>query len=144
MAEQGCLLSSCAGNRAEGSNPSLSAARLRTTPGFMASSSSLRSFSLPMLLAFGLAGALALSAPALAQPTGGVGGVVEDATGAVLAGARVTLVETGRGLSRTQAAGANGRFGFAGLRPGRYAVSAAHPGFAEGVSVEGLADEVRS
>ena len=33
MAEQGCLLSSCAGNRAEGSNPSLSAARLRSTPG---------------------------------------------------------------------------------------------------------------
>ena len=138
MAEQGCLLSSCAGNRAEGSNPSLSAARLRSTPGFVASGSRLRSFSLPALLA------LALSAPAFAQPTGGVGGVVEDATGAVLAGARVTLVETGRGLSRAQAAGANGRFGFAGLRPGRYAVSAAHPGFAEGVSVEGLADEVRS
>ena len=140
MAEQGCLLSSCAGNRAEGSNPSLSAARLRSTPRFVASSSRLRSFSLPMLLAFGLAGALALSAPAFAQPTGGVGGVVEDATGAVLAGARVTLVETGRGLSRAQAAGANGRFGFAGLRPGRYAVSAAHPGFAEGAPVEVLVE----
>ena len=135
MAEQGCLLSSCAGNRAEGSNPSLSAARLRSTPGFVASGSRLRSFSLPMLLALGLAGALSLPAPGLAQPTGGVGGVVEDATGAVLAGARVTLVETGRGLSRTQAAGANGRFGFAGLRPGRYAVSAAHPGFAEAAPV---------
>ena len=139
MAEQGCLLSSCAGNRAEGSNPSLSAARLRTTPGTAASGSSLRSFSLPMPFALVLAGALALSPPAFAQPTGGVGGVVEDATGAVLAGARVTLVETGRGLSRTQVAGANGRFGFAGLRPGRYAVSAAHPGFPEGAAVDAKA-----
>lgn len=79
---------------------------------------------------------LALPALSFAQPTGGVDGVVEDATGAVLPGARVTLVETGRGLSRTQAAGATGRFGFAGLRPGRYLVSAAHPGFAEAAPVE--------
>ena len=111
MAEQGCLLSSCAGYRAEGSNPSLSAAALAL-----------------LLAASGAAGAV--------QPTGGVDGVVRDATGGVLPGARVVLVHTGRGLRRAQAAGPSGRFGFAGLPPGDYFISATHPGFRDSPPTE--------
>ncbi len=124
MAEQGCLLSSCAGFRAEGSNPSLSAGR-----------------------AFLLL--LALASPAAAfQPSGGVDGVVADQTGGVLPGARVTLVLAGRGVRRTQVTGPSGRFGFSGLRPGDYRILATHPGFQDSppaeVSVEaGSIAEVR-
>ena len=99
MAEQGCLLSSCAGYRAEGSNPSLSAAppaRCRL----------LAAATLSAFLA-------ALPTPGTAQPTGGMDGVVLDATGGVLSGARVSLVLQGRGVRREQAAGPSGRFGFA-------------------------------
>ena len=126
MAEQGCLLSSCAGNRAEGSNPSLSAAP-RGRFGL-----------LPGLLCVLLAGApaAARSVHRSFQPTGGVDGVVLDATGGVLPGARVTLVLVGRGTRRSQAAGPSGRFGFAGLQPGAYRISATHPGFSESPPAE--------
>ncbi len=113
MAEQGCLLSSCAVTRAEGSNPSLSA-----------TARWLRGWG---VLAAGLL--FAVATPVVGQPTGGMGGVVVDATGGVLPGARVTLVLADRGVERTQSAGPSGRFGFAGLRPGRYRITADHPGF---------------
>ncbi len=124
MAEQGCLLSSCTGNRAEGSNPSLSAPRRWLA-----------------LLCFGVA-------PAFAQPTGGVDGVVEDETGGVLPGARVSLLLADRGVRREQVAGPTGRFGFAGLRPGTWRLTAAHPGFqdappAEVIVAAGSVVEVR-
>lgn len=126
MAEQGCLLSSCAGLRAEGSNPSLSARPPARTP--------LRT---PLLLAVALAALLGAPEPAASlQPTGGVDGVVLDATGGVLRGARVTLLLPGRGSGRTQTAGPSGRFGFAGLRPGAYLLSATHPGFQDSPPTE--------
>ena len=123
MAEQGCLLSSCAGNRAEGSNPSLSAA-----------ASSRRRYG----LAGWLLAASLTAAPfsGHAQPTGGVDGVVRDATGGVLAGARVSVVLVGRGIRREQAAGPSGRFGFAGLRPGTWLIAATHPGFEDAPPAE--------
>ncbi len=127
MAEQGCLLSSCAGNRAEGSNPSLSAGPPR---------SGLRSRA-AALLAFAWLGA---GAPALAQPGGGVDGVVVDATGGVLPGARITLVLVDRGLERRQTAGPLGRFGFAGLPPGLYRITADHPGFQSGPPADLVVD----
>ena len=71
----------------------------------------------------------AFPAPGIAQPTGGVDGVVLDATGGVLPGARVSLVLVGRGIQREQAAGPSGRFGFAGLQPGAWTITAGHPGF---------------
>ena len=126
MAEQGCLLSSCAGYRAEGSNPSLSAAppvRCR------------------LLAAVALSAVLtALPTSGTAQPTGGVDGVVLDATGGVLPGARVSLVLQGRGLRREQAAGPSGRFGFAGLEPGIWTITAAHPGFEDVPPTEVVVD----
>ncbi len=122
MAEQGCLLSSCAGTRAEGSNPSLSAV--------------LRALRC-LLLGAGLCLLPTVEGlAAVAQPTGGVDGVVLDATGAVLPGARVTLVLSGRGTRRTQAAGPSGRFGFVGLPPGGYRISATHPGFQDSPPAE--------
>ncbi len=126
MAEQGCLLSSCAGYRAEGSNPSLSAAppvrgRLLATA---------------VLSAF----VAALPVPGAAQPTGGVDGVVLDATGGVLPGARVSLVLPERGVRRDQAAGPSGRFGFAGLEPGTWTITAAHPGFEDSPPAEVVVD----
>ena len=126
MAEQGCLLSSCAGNRAEGSNPSLSAAppvwRIH-----------LAAAALTTLL-------VAFPAPGLAQPTGGVDGVVLDATSGVLPGARVSLVLVGRGIRREQAAGPSGRFGFAGLQPGAWSITARHPGFEDSPPAEVVVD----
>ena len=71
----------------------------------------------------------AFPAPGISQPTGGVDGVVLDATGGVLPGARVSLVLVGRGIQREQAAGPSGRFGFAGLQPGAWTITAGHPGF---------------
>ena len=71
----------------------------------------------------------AFPAPGISQPTGGVDGVVLDATGGVLPGARVSLVLVGRGIQRAQAAGPSGRFGFAGLQPGAWTITAGHPGF---------------
>ena len=126
MAEQGCLLSSCAGYRAEGSNPSLSA----TPPArgrFLAAA---------LLSAF----VAALPAPGTAQPTGGVDGVVLDATGGVLPGARVSLMLPGRGIRREQAAGPSGRFGFAGLEPGIWNITAMHPGFEDSPAADVVVD----
>ena len=126
MAEQGCLLSSCAGYRAEGSNPSLSA----TPPARH------RLLAAAVLSAF----VAALPAPGAAQPTGGVDGVVLDATGGVLPGARVSLVLPGRGVRREQTAGPSGRFGFRGLEPGAWSITAAHPGFDDSPLAEVVVD----
>ena len=140
MAEQGCLLSSCAGYRAEGSNPSLSAA----PPPVLAVGARRRG-----LVALAIAALLAMApATGIAQPTGGLDGVVLDSTGGVLPGARVSLVLVGRGIRREQATGPSGRFGFAGLRPGTWLIAATHPGFvdsppAEVVVEAGSAVEVR-
>ena len=132
MAEQGCLLSSCAVTRAEGSNPSLSAAPPERSEAF-GWRNVRRLFAAPGLV-------VGLTAAASAQPTGGVDGVVIDATGGVLPGARVTLVLADRGIRRTQTAGPLGRFGFAGLRPGGYRISAEHPGFQSAPPAEVLVD----
>ncbi len=133
MAEQGCLLSSCAEHRAEGSNPSLSAGAARIGRGRMSPIGLVvalpAAFAAVFVAVFVAAFAAAPAAASTIQPTGGVDGVVLDATGAVLPGARVGIEHPGRGLFRTQAAGATGRFGFSGLPPGVYRISASHPGF---------------
>lgn len=90
------------------------------------------------VLAAALLGALvtALPTPGTAQPTGGVDGVVLDATGGVLPGARVFLVLPERGVRREQTAGPSGRFGFAGLEPGAWSIKATHSGFADSPPTE--------
>ena len=77
----------------------------------------------------------ALPAPAGAQ-SGGIGGAVADATGAVLPGVTVTLF-SGLGEPRDSVTDGAGRFVFAGLPPGAYRLSARLSGFAT-ASVDGI------
>jgi hypothetical protein len=56
-------------------------------------------------------------------------GTVTDATGAVIANAKVTVTETNTGVSHTGQANESGNYTFADLPPGRYEVIVEHPGF---------------
>ena len=67
--------------------------------------------------------------PAQAQTVATVTGLVSDASGAVLAGAQLTLAHTGTGLTRTTTTGEDGRFVFAGVQPGDYELRAEMAGF---------------
>ena len=71
--------------------------------------------------------------PALlwSQFTGGrVEGTVLDATGAVMPGAAVTLVDTATNATRTFTTGTDGHYAFFALPPGHYTLSAQAPSFA--------------
>lgn len=74
---------------------------------------------------------LLTASPAWSQSivTGGISGVVTDPTGAVVAGAKVTLknAATGENLATTSSAG--GEFTFALLKPGDYTLSVTKDGF---------------
>jgi hypothetical protein len=87
----------------------------------------------------GLAIALAASL-ASAQDTGSIGGVVVDATGAVLADCVVEVASESGGVSRRQRTGGRGGFAFSGLPVGSYRLSFDLAGFdpavQEGVRVE--------
>ena len=75
---------------------------------------------------------LGLAGPAGAQATGGViTGVISDAQGGVLPGVTVTLRNVETGITRTNVTEANGRYRFAGLLSGRYALQAELSGFAQ-------------
>jgi hypothetical protein len=66
----------------------------------------------------------------LAQsPTGTIDGTVTDPSGAVITAARVTILNTDTGLSRTYITEANGIYGAAALPVGRYEVQAEAKGF---------------
>ena len=80
-------------------------------------------------------GVLALVAPLTAFGQGGtvtatLSGRVSDDTGGVLPGVAVTLVNAGTNQARTVTSNSEGVFGFAGLTPGRYSLSAELQGFA--------------
>jgi hypothetical protein len=73
---------------------------------------------------------IALSLAAFAQETttrGNVSGVVQDSTGAVIQGAKVTLI--GPTGSKTENSGLDGRFFFGTLTPGTYSAKAEKEGF---------------
>ncbi|MGH9667871.1 MAG: TonB-dependent receptor domain-containing protein, partial [Bryobacteraceae bacterium] len=67
-------------------------------------------------------------------------GTVRDSTGGVLPNAKVTITETGTGVSRSNQTNESGNYTFPDLAPGRYAVSFEAPGFKketrQGVVVE--------
>src|SRR5436305_13679050 len=85
-------------------------------------SSSVRSFRLAA------AAALLATAPAFAQSTGEVTGVVKESTGGVLPDTTVTV--TGADGARHEVStSADGSYTVSGLPPGNYSVSAAHFGF---------------
>ncbi|HYV65375.1 MAG TPA: TonB-dependent receptor [Myxococcales bacterium] len=72
--------------------------------------------------------ALLATTPAFAQSTGQVTGVVKDSTGAVLAGATVTVTGAD-GAKHEASTSPDGSYTVSGLPPGNYSVSAAHVGF---------------
>jgi len=78
-----------------------------------------------------LAGCLFLAQRVFAQgeTTSAIVGQVSDATGAGVAGARVTIVDVETGLKRSATTDEAGRYNFAQLKPGAYAVKVEAEGF---------------
>jgi hypothetical protein len=74
-------------------------------------------------------GLLLLSTIGLAQDTASLTGAVRDGTGAVIAGAEVTMTNTANGLIRKLKTNSSGEYVAAGLPPGRYDITARAAGF---------------
>src|SRR5262245_58690970 len=66
---------------------------------------------------------------ALAQATSRINGTVKDATGAVIAGAKVTATNEATGLSNTQTTTEAGLYSFPSLPVGNYAIKVEMTGF---------------
>jgi protocatechuate 3,4-dioxygenase beta subunit len=66
---------------------------------------------------------------ALSAQDGRILGTVTDQTGAVLAGATVSVIDTQRGLARTQTTDAAGEYNAPTLNPGTYTVRVAAKGW---------------
>jgi len=64
-----------------------------------------------------------------AQTQGRITGRVTDASGAVIVGARVTLVEVGKGVQRVLETNSSGDYVAPGLEPGVYSISVEAPNF---------------
>jgi outer membrane receptor protein involved in Fe transport len=77
---------------------------------------------------------VAFVTPVFGQITGEIRGVVEDASGAVVSSAKVTLKNLETSSSTTQTVNADGRFVFALLQVGSYEVKAEAPGFSSVVT----------
>ncbi len=72
------------------------------------------------------------SAPVAAQTVGAsLSGTVQDATGAVIPGVELTLINEGTGAVSTFVSDEAGRFSFQNLAPGSYELRASLPGFKE-------------
>lgn len=61
--------------------------------------------------------------------TGSITGVVHDASGGIIAGATVTVTNTGMGTEQRITTSSDGTFSVPDLIPGTYAVQVEHPGF---------------
>jgi len=74
---------------------------------------------------------LFVAAPCQAQlPTATISGIVKDSQGARVQGARVLVVSTTQGTSRTGATNADGSYSIPDLLPGDYRVNVSSAGFA--------------
>ena len=75
--------------------------------------------------------AAVLLAPALfaQQPTGQITGIVSDATGAVVPGAQVRVLNTATGIKWDARSNESGNYTFSNLTPGPYQVTVTHQGF---------------
>src|SRR5215467_1526615 len=86
-----------------------------------------------------------LPVAASAQFKAGVQGTVTDASGAVIPGARVTLINKETGRKSEETASSEGVYHFLSLAPGSYKLSVEHEGFKKKelenitVSAEGVA-----
>ena len=84
---------------------------------------------------FALVAVSLFSVPALAQNRATIAeitGLLEDATGGVLPGATVTVVNLDNGLTRSAVSDGAGAYSVMLLPPGRYDVRAELPGFSAG------------
>src|SRR5712692_9880961 len=63
--------------------------------------------------------------------TGRLQGVVEDPSGAVVPGAKITLVKAATGTEETKETGSDGSFMFPALEPGNYRITVFKAGFAQ-------------
>ncbi len=77
-----------------------------------------------------------LQAAGEAPGTASISGTVLDVNGAMVPGAEVRLVDRSRSQERHTTAGADGRFDFSGLAPGRFELTISAPGLATFVSNE--------
>src|SRR5947209_3077095 len=68
------------------------------------------------------------------QTTGSLNGTVNDPSGAVVAGATVTAVNTATGAERSAVSSSSGTFDFQALQPGTYTVSVDAKGFRRAVA----------
>ena len=68
------------------------------------------------------------------QTTGSLGGIVSDPSGAVVAGATVTAVNTATGAERSAVSSSTGTFDFQALQPGTYTISIDAKNFKRAVS----------
>ena len=86
-----------------------------------------------------LAAAAAMPAPAFAQATGTITGLITDQSGAVMPGVTVEATNAGTGVVRNSVTGPDGFYSLPLLQPGRYNVKATLSGFKpvvrEGVDV---------
>jgi len=73
--------------------------------------------------------ALCVPCPSYAQDTGYISGTVIDKSGAAIAGADVTVTNTGGNLTRTTTTNGDGAYNVAGLPGGSYNLSVAAKGF---------------
>ncbi|MDE3110736.1 MAG: TonB-dependent receptor, partial [Acidobacteriota bacterium] len=81
------------------------------------------------LCCLGLA-VLLLGLPAFSQLNlGSIAGTITDSSGAVIAGATVTVTDTQRGVSRTLTSDTSGAYSAPSLTPGTYSVTTAFKGF---------------
>jgi hypothetical protein len=60
---------------------------------------------------------------------GAISGTVQDTTGAVIANAKVTLLNTDQGLTLETTTGSSGEYNFSPVRIGNYSISVTAPGF---------------
>src|SRR5205085_7130928 len=83
------------------------------------------------LVPLALAMLLASSAPALAQSTGTLQGVITDSQNAIMPGVSVGIKNTATGLERDTVTDSAGQYVAASLQPGKYLVTAHLDGFGE-------------
>jgi hypothetical protein len=80
----------------------------------------------PLVIALGL---LLFSLSLFGQANGRILGAVTDQTGAVIAGAKVSIIDTQRGLARTLTTDQAGEYNAPNLIPGTYTVRVEFQGF---------------
>ena len=80
------------------------------------------------------AGLASVAAPAYAQvASAALAGTVADPSGAPIAGAAVSALNTGTGVSQSTTSGSDGTYTFSTLQPGIYRVTVTETGFAKSV-----------